>query len=333
MIPNVFISSTIQDLHHLRDSIRETVIDLGYSPVMSDYGDIGYLPTISVEESCYASLGDCQIAILIMGKRYGSKAQNNLSVTHNEFRTAKDKAIPIITIVEKEIMTFKRVYEENKSELNNQVFPGMEAPLETFSFLQEIMESPLNNGILSFDGVSEARNHLKMQLAHIFGDLLRRKFDPLKNQLIDIYSEIKTLRHELLAKKGNEPLRYLKATRYLLSEDRRTSDFRIFLETLQRSIDNAIPKMLESKTFDELLEKLEAKLEITEDRPNLMESFEKGELLTLHEGVVDDPHIPIEEREIYRWGISVGRQVIMNKVAKRRFNYIFEEFLKETIVI
>jgi len=30
MIPNVFVSSTIEDLHHLRDAIRETLADLGY---------------------------------------------------------------------------------------------------------------------------------------------------------------------------------------------------------------------------------------------------------------------------------------------------------------
>ena len=43
MIPNVFVSSTIQDLHHLRDAIREAIVDLAFSPVMSEYGDIGYV--------------------------------------------------------------------------------------------------------------------------------------------------------------------------------------------------------------------------------------------------------------------------------------------------
>jgi len=50
MIPNVFVSSTISDFHHLRDAIRDTITELGYHPVMSEYGDIGYLPSVSAEE-------------------------------------------------------------------------------------------------------------------------------------------------------------------------------------------------------------------------------------------------------------------------------------------
>jgi hypothetical protein len=72
MIPNVFVGSTIEDLHHLRDGIRETLDDLGYIPVMSEYGDIGYKPTTTVERSCYHSLVDCHLAVIIVGKRYGS---------------------------------------------------------------------------------------------------------------------------------------------------------------------------------------------------------------------------------------------------------------------
>ncbi|MCJ7812359.1 DUF4062 domain-containing protein, partial [bacterium] len=46
MIPNVFISSTIKDLHYLRDAIRDLVKELGYRPIMSEYGDIGYIELI-----------------------------------------------------------------------------------------------------------------------------------------------------------------------------------------------------------------------------------------------------------------------------------------------
>jgi hypothetical protein len=105
MIPNIFISSTIQDLHHLRDAIRETIIELGYNPVMSDYGDIGYLPTASATESCYLTVRDSQLAVLIIGKRYGSLASNGLSITHNEFLTMKAEERPIITLIDREVLT------------------------------------------------------------------------------------------------------------------------------------------------------------------------------------------------------------------------------------
>ena len=93
MVPSVFISSSIQDLHHLRDSIREAISSLEYSPVMSDYGDIGYLPTTSAEASCYNTMRDCDLAVLIVGKHYGTKSERGLSVTHNEMRTEIKKGI------------------------------------------------------------------------------------------------------------------------------------------------------------------------------------------------------------------------------------------------
>ena len=88
MTPNVFISSTIADLHHLREALRDTVQDLGYNPVLSEFGDIGYLPQTSAEDSCYITMKDCQLAVLIVGKRYGSLSDDGRSVTHNEFLTA-----------------------------------------------------------------------------------------------------------------------------------------------------------------------------------------------------------------------------------------------------
>ena len=38
MLPRVFVSSTIEDLHHLRDAVRDAVAELEYIPVMSEYG-------------------------------------------------------------------------------------------------------------------------------------------------------------------------------------------------------------------------------------------------------------------------------------------------------
>lgn len=44
MIPNIFVSSTIHDLQYLREAVRDTISEIGHRPVMSEFGDIGYLP-------------------------------------------------------------------------------------------------------------------------------------------------------------------------------------------------------------------------------------------------------------------------------------------------
>lgn len=77
MIPNVFVSSTIADLHHLRDAIRDTLSELAYIPVLSEYGDVGYLPTATAEDSCYIMLEQCQLAVIVIGKLWIAWAQRS----------------------------------------------------------------------------------------------------------------------------------------------------------------------------------------------------------------------------------------------------------------
>jgi len=193
------VSSTIRDLGHLRDAIRETLVDLGYTPVMSEYGDVGYLPTASAQESCYLALKQSQLAVFIIGKRYGLPAEGGLSVTHAEFRTARDQGVPAIFLVDQQVLNYKQVFDENAGATIN--FPGMEQAPDVFGFIKEISGSPVNNGFLPFTHVADARAHLKAQIAHFVGDLLRRRGDPIATEIKDILSEVKTMRHELTKEK------------------------------------------------------------------------------------------------------------------------------------
>src|SRR5688572_5064678 len=107
MAPNAFISSTILDLHYLRDAIKDLIEALGYNPVMNEYGSIPFLPNMSVEAACYKAVSECQLFILIIGKRYGSVMNNDLSVSHNEFRAAVNHKIPVFTLIDKEVLIYK----------------------------------------------------------------------------------------------------------------------------------------------------------------------------------------------------------------------------------
>lgn len=252
MIPNVFISSTVEDLRYLRDAIREVIQDLGYIPRMSEYGDIGYSPFSSAENSCYKTIQECHIAFLIIGKRYGDPKSNGLSVTHNEFRAAREKKIPIINLVDKEVLTSKKIYDANKSQKSINV-PGMDYPDKTFSLLQEIMDSPVNNGFLDFSDVSSARKHIKKQLALMFGDFLEKNTDPIKGDIKDILSEIKTLRHELKPDASKDILKFMKAVRFLLDDSNK--QYRIVIENLYDTLESSIPDLIKSNTFAEFIER------------------------------------------------------------------------------
>lgn len=252
MIPNVFICSTVKDLRYLRDAIRPVIQEIGYIPRMSEYGDLGYDPFSSVENSCYEAIKECHIAVLIVGKQYGEPRSNGLSTTHNEFRAARKCQIPIITLVDREVLTIKEIYDDNKAEKGINI-RSMDHPEKTFSFLKEIIDSPINNAYLDFSDVGNALNHIKNQLAHMFGKFLDKNIDPIKGDVKDILSEIKTLRYELKPDTDKDILKFMKAVRFLLDDDYK--QYRDVIESLYDSLESSIADLMVSKSFAEFIQR------------------------------------------------------------------------------
>ncbi|MBL7649968.1 MAG: DUF4062 domain-containing protein [Candidatus Hydrogenedentes bacterium] len=320
MIPNIFISSTIADLQHLREALKDTVEELAYRPVLSEFGGIGYLPQASAEDSCYLAMRDCQIAVLIVGKRYGSVSANGRSVTHNEFLTSREQTIPVVCLVDREVLTYKKVYDatEDKAQVAN--FPGMELPNKTFSLIQEIMDAPANNAILPFDSVADARSLLKTQLAHVFGDLLRSKFDPVKAEIKDVLSEVMTLRQEM-KNKDMDPQPFLRATRFLLDDS--NDQLRNFVEGINGSVEVAVPLLLQCPTFEDYLAKTLTELAIIEST----EPFSRLKVsndLTCGAAYVLDGGAAGETRLVARWNLLRGKRAEMNSAAKQDFDFKYE---------
>lgn len=334
MIPNIFVSSTIEELHHLRDTIRDTIKELGYNPIMSEYGDIGYLPSHSVVDSCYIALEDCQFAIIIIGKRYGSISVTGLSITHTEYEILKDRNIPIIFLVDKEVVSFKDVFENNIK--NEEItFPGMDYPTLTFRLLNEFISSPVNNGFLAFGSVSEARSNIKKQLALIYGDLLRQKTDPIKTNMHDILSEIRTLRYELLKGK-RDYIPFLKATRFLLNDDQK--NYKELLENIYSNIDDAIVSIVTCSSFKEAIEKAGGSIEPKEVFESLTESREKtkkanGPKKVIHHQIAQGSRyqlLPIldEEYDRLEWQILLDKTILLNKKAYEYFDRVHKQLLQ-----
>jgi hypothetical protein len=249
MVPYVFVSSTIEDLHHLRDAIRDVVTELAFHPMMSEYGDIGYLPSKSAVESCYATMKECQLAVLIVGKRYGNVGEDGRSVTHNEFQAARDVRVPVICLVDREMISYKKMFDANRG--SPIVVPGMDAADKTFALIDEITRATANNAVLAFATVSEARTLIKGQLAHLVGDLLRRAQDPVKADIREVLAEIKTLRHELTKGTDRQAPEFMRAARYLLDED--NNEYREIVEVLFESVEAGIPTLLECESFPEIV--------------------------------------------------------------------------------
>jgi hypothetical protein len=269
MIPNVFVSSTIRDLNYLREAVRETLTDLAYYPVMSDFGEVGYMHPATAASSCYRSVEQCQIFILIIGRRYGSVADDGISVTHREFKTAQGHGIPTITFVEPQVLTYKEVYDASPENVMWENFPHMDHPHRTFALLAEVADSPTYNAIIPFNGVSDAKRKLKLQIADFVGSYIQDGTRPFRADFKDLLAEIKTLRNQLAhsgkttAKKRGEVQDYLHTMRFLLED--RNAEYRKFVQGLTGDIDAGIPELIKAKSFEDLLTSLGFKAELHDD--------------------------------------------------------------------
>lgn len=96
----VFISSTFKDLSEERKSIMEAIVTLDCFPSgmemfpASDFEQFEYIKSI-IDESDYY--------ILIVAGKYGSTSDSGISYTEMEYDYAKEKEIPILTFLKRDI--------------------------------------------------------------------------------------------------------------------------------------------------------------------------------------------------------------------------------------
>ena len=264
MVPTVFISSTIEDLHHVRDAVRETISELGYQPIMSEHGGVGYMNETAADVACYHSIKECQLMILIIGKRYGSKTHGSglVSVTEHEYDTCMEHKPRLITFVDGEVLHYKRVFDESPN-AENVNYPGMDDAKATFAFINKVRHAPVRNAIIPFSSVSDVRLQLTQQLAILFHDLLDEHANPAKSAIDEIMVEVKTIR-DALSKKSTPDMRFLTVFKFLL--DDQNQEFRQFLKATIADIENAIPLIYGADDFDSFAKKAKLSIEISETR-------------------------------------------------------------------
>lgn len=317
MIPNVFVSSTIADLQYLREALRQAIQEIGYNPIMSERDGVGYISPSSAADACFVALKQCQFAVLIIGKRYGSKSDSGHSITHKEFLTAKENDVPLITFVDSDVMAYKKVYDVDPDASTWDSIPDMDAPRDTFALIDEVRSAPTYNGMIDFKNASDVAGSLKAQIAHYVGDRLSGAVKPLKSDVHEILAEVKTLRNMLSHPKTGDDqdtvtsAKFYTAMRFLLDE--RREDYTRFVEAVFGDIDVAIPKIIEAKNFDELSDAAPHEFTVVED---------KAELDQMEKGTSTDPSKPsIRQWSSGRygsWGIdTAGRAYVSSDIRDR----------------
>src|SRR5262245_14064001 len=94
----VYVSSTVADLEVELRAVMDWLVAANHQPVHSYRPD-----SETVRESCLDDIDGCNLYVLILGHRYGFPPEEGnpekLSITHLEFRRAKQSGIPRIALL------------------------------------------------------------------------------------------------------------------------------------------------------------------------------------------------------------------------------------------
>jgi hypothetical protein len=313
VIPNIFVSSTVHDLRYLRDGLRDTIESLGYNPVQNEYGGIGYLNPMNAAEASIQSVAQCQMMVLIIGKRYGSLGANDLSITHNEMLTARESRIPFVTFVDQEVLAYKKIYDANR-QIPLKDFPDMDQPGMTFRLIEEVMQAPSYNGLIPFGTVSEAKSWLKKQIAHFVGDRLAEAVSPIRREILDIRSDVKAILNQLGKTENPESAKFIKAMRFLLDDANET--YRKVVEKVFGNIDVAVKNVISALTFEDVVKRSGYSLEIADqiqirslmNRPSTGGNAAESQLVSAHNSWNGS------------YAIFSDRRIVLDEQAKQEFD-------------
>ena len=287
--PRIFISSTCYDLQEIRFQLRRFIEDIGYEPVMSEFGDIFYDLGQHVQDACKEEISRSNVFILVVGNNYGSiyhkpseGSQVPDSVTLQEFRKALAVGVPkyifINRFVQHDFENYSRALSKNiakyfssndvadenvhkmKNSLkknfdNNYPFP-QEAYRYVFYFLDEIYNLDTNNAVYPFESFDNIKESLRKQWAGFFYEALTKeqtvsidKVDKLERRLGKIEYQLKLLSDGITSRNENNTISIDIAS---LAKELNIDN----LSEIQNRIDNILYKILYDENDEEYVYQL-----------------------------------------------------------------------------
>ena len=167
--PNVFVSSTMYDLSHLRARLRELIEELGWRAVMAEHGSFPIDATeTTVENSVRNVRENADVFVMVVGARYGSvDPDTDKSVTNLEFLEARAGAVPGYVFIDSDVLAQLQVWRDNPDADYSSVVdtPRVFEFIESFYGTGEVWSFP-------FVDAEDIVGTLREQLAFLVQDAL-----------------------------------------------------------------------------------------------------------------------------------------------------------------
>jgi len=199
--PRVFISSTFYDLKHVKISLQKFTDRLGYEALLSDKAEIASNSELTVDESYYREVSNCDMFVLILGGKYSAVADEKMlknkdefferyeSMTKNEFETALARNIPIYIMMDKSVGFEFETFKRNRDNENIQ-YAHVDS-VKIFRLIDDLLSKSENYPIKQFEQLSEIEEWLQGEWAKLFRKLINGRSE--QNQLVSLSEKIDEL--------------------------------------------------------------------------------------------------------------------------------------------
>lgn len=365
-VPRVFISSTCYDLQEIRFQLRKFIQDIGYEPVMSEFGDIFYDLGDHVQDACKEEINRSNIFVLVIGNNYGSTYHKHAgnkdipdSVTLQEFKKALEVGIPkyifINRFVQHDFENYKRTLSKHiaqyfsKNDVNdNQVentknnlkkqydtsypFP-QDAYKYVFYFLDIVYSLNVNNARYPFESFDDIKDVLRKQWAGFVYDALTKESTVPIEKIDSFGKKLEKIEHQLrlIAESTKVTGEHNKVT---IDLEKLTSDMDIEnLEVMQNKINTLLIDILKDVEYNP---RIEFKQSITEkdcsvfmeSLNELVKNYKWSKYVPITEIMKDFKYVYWEDRADIPYKTLLEFSIILNNLSD-----VDKNLLKKTISI
>jgi len=184
MATKVFVSSTYVDLSDTRELVCDCLKEMQLQPVLFEKGGIHFDFTKPLDKSCYDKVRECAIYVLIIGSKYGSKAnQEDLlheagsceynSITRREWLEAKNTNIPIFIYVKEDVLNEYDIF-KSQNDKDSYTLKHVDDK-NVFGLIEDIFSQAMNNFVTSYKTPSDIVNTFKKQASGLLASLIEDK--------------------------------------------------------------------------------------------------------------------------------------------------------------
>lgn len=218
MKPQIFVSSTFYDQKSIRSEIANFIIEYGFEPILSENGDIGYIPGQYLDDACCLALKKSSMAILVIGGSYGSPATGEddtdpfnhyISVTRKEFKEAIRSNVTLFAFVDRNVLGEYTLYRNNVAlfESSKSLVLAATKNINVFRFIKEIYDLK-KIPVFEFNVVEDIKLALRNQWADMLSTALQQNrislddFDSnvdevsIAGEWVSVYIEETNILHE-----------------------------------------------------------------------------------------------------------------------------------------